>query len=49
MSKLNLSIEVPDDINQDDVIDYLNMVGLLPMSEDWDQRINEWKWTRADD
>ena len=46
MSKLNLTIEIPDGVDQDDVVDYLNIVGLLPMSEDWDTRINKWKWTR---
>ena len=45
MPLLKLEIDVPKDIDQQTVIDYLNCVALCKLEEDFHE-ITGWKWIR---
>ena len=45
MPLLKLEIDVSSGVDQQDVIDYLNIVALCKLEEDW-KEINGWKWIR---
>ncbi len=45
MQKLQLTLEIPDDIDQERVIEHLNIVALCAMEED-SNLITGWVWKR---
>ena len=45
MPQLNLKINIPDDVDVEDVIAHLNAESLCAMEED-EKLINGWEWVR---
>jgi hypothetical protein len=48
MSELKLIIQVPDDIDQERIIEALNIEVLCRLEED-DKMISGWEWVREDE
>jgi hypothetical protein len=48
MALLKLEIDVPDGVDEQEVIDYLNIVALCKLEEDFHE-ITGWKWIRHGD